>query len=140
MSHSCDPMNCSMPSFPALTISWNLLKLMPIESVSDAIQPFHPLLLLFLLPSAFSSIRAFSNELVFHIRWQKYWSFSISPSTEYLGLTFFRIDWFDLLVVQGTLKSLLQHHSLKASILWCSAFCMVQLSIQTHYWKNHSFK
>ena len=86
----------------------------------------HPLL----LPSIFPSIRVFSNESVLHIRWPKYWrfSFSISPSNEYSGLISFRIDWFDLLAVQGTLRSLLQHHSSKASILWCSAFFMVQLS------------
>ena len=85
---------------------------------------------LLLLPSVFSSIRVFSNESTLRIRWPKYWSFSfsISPSNEYSGLISFRIDWFDLLVVQGTLKSLLQHHSSKASILWCSAFFMVQLS------------
>ena len=83
-----------------------------------------------LLPSIFPSIRVFSNESVLHIRWPKYWSFSfsISPSNEYSELTSFRIDWLDLLAVQGTLKSLLQHHSSKASILWCSAFFMVQLS------------
>ena len=87
----------------------------------------HPLLF---LPSIFPSIRIFSNESVLHIRWPKYWSFSfsISPSNEYSGLISFRIDWFDLLVLQGTLKSLLQHHSSKASILWCSAFFIVQLS------------
>ena len=83
-----------------------------------------------LLPSVFPSIRIFSNESVLHIRWPKFWSFSfsISPSKEYSGLIFFKIDWFDLLAVQGSLKSLLQHHSSKASILWCSAFFMVQLS------------
>ena len=87
----------------------------------------HPL---FLLPSIFSSIRVFSNQSALHIRWSKYWSFSFStsPSNEYSGLISFRIDCFDLLAVQGTLKSLLQHHSSKASILWCSAFFMVQLS------------
>ena len=86
----------------------------------------HPLL----LPSVFPSIRVFSNESVLHLRWPKDWSFSfsISPSNEYTGLISFWIDWFDLHAVQGTLKSLLQHHSLKASILWCSAFFMVQLS------------
>ena len=85
---------------------------------------------LLLLPSIFPGIRVFSNEFALHIRWQKYWSFSssISPSNEYSGLISFRIDWFDLLAVQETLKSLLQHHSLKASILWHSAFFMVQLS------------
>ena len=87
----------------------------------------HPRLL---LPSIFPSIRVFSNESVLHIRWPKYWSFSfsISPSNEYWGLIFFRIDWLDLLAVQGPLKSLLQHHRSKASILWCSAFFIVQLS------------
>ena len=87
-------------------------------------------LLLLLLPSIFPSIRVFSNELALCIRWPKYWSFSfsISPSTEYLGLISFRIDWFDLLAVQGTVKSLLQHHGSKASILQHSAFFMVQLS------------
>src|SRR5574339_398935 len=85
---------------------------------------------LLLLPSTFSSIRVFSNESVLHIRWPKYWSFSfnISTSNEYSGLISFRMDWLDLLAVQGTLKSLLQHHSSKASILWSSAFFMVQLS------------
>ena len=84
----------------------------------------------FLLLSIFPSVRVFSNESVLRITWPKYWSFSfnISPSNEYSGLISFRIDWFDLLAVQGTLKSLLQHHSLKASILWCSAFFTVQLS------------
>ena len=87
----------------------------------------HPLLL---MPSIFPSIKVFSNESVLHIRWPKYWSFSfnISPSIEYSGLISFRIDWFDLLAVQRTLKSLLQHHSSKASILRCSAFFIVQLS------------
>ena len=81
-----------------------------------------------LLPSIFPSIRVFSSESTLHIRWPKYWSFSISPSNEYSGLISFRIYWFDLLAVQGTLKSLLRHHSSKASILWCSAFFIVQLS------------
>ena len=87
----------------------------------------HPLLL---LPSIFPSIRVFSNESVLHIRWPKYWSFrfSISPSNDYSGLIFFRMNWLDLFSVQGTLKSLLQDHSSKASILWCSAFFIVQLS------------
>ena len=83
--------------------------------------------LLLLLPSVFPSIKVFPNESAFHIRWLKYWSFSFSPSKNYSGLVSFKINWFDLLVVQGTLKSLLQHHNLKASVLWCSAF-MVQLS------------
>ena len=99
--------------------------------VSDAIQPSHPLLLpLLLLPSIFPSIRVFSNELALRIRWPKYWSFSFSiiPSKEHPGLISFRMDWLDLLSVQGTLKSLLQHHSSKASILRLSAFFTVQLS------------
>ena len=83
---------------------------------------------LFFPPSIFPSIRVFSNESALHIRWPKYWSFSISPSNEYSGLISFRIDWFNLLATQGTLKSLLQHHSSKASILWHSAFFIVQLS------------
>ena len=125
------PMDCSTPGLPVLH---HLLEFAQIHVhwVSDAIQPSylilcHPLLL---LPSIFPSIRVFSNESVLRIRWPKYWnfSFSISPSNEYSGLISFRIDWLDLLAVQGTLKSLLQHHSSKASILWCSAFFMVQLS------------
>ena len=101
----------------------------PFSSCPDAIQPSHPLSPLLLLPSIFPSIRVFSFELAVCIRWPKYWSFSlsISPSNEYSGLISFRIDWFDLLAVQGTLKSLLQHHSSKASVLQHSAFFMVQL-------------
>src|SRR5574340_1270492 len=99
----------------------------------ESLMPFNHLILchpLLLLPSIFPSIRVFSNESALHIRWPKYWSFSfnISPSNEHLGVIFFRMDWLDLLVVQGTLKSLLQHHSSKASILRCSAFFIVQLS------------
>ena len=99
----------------------------------ESVMPSNHLILchsLLLLPSIFPSIRVFSNELALYIRWPKYWSlsFSISPSNEYSGLISFRIDWLDFLVVQGTLKSLLQHHSSKASIFQCSAFCMVQLS------------
>ena len=113
----------------SITNSWSLLRLMSIESVmsSNHLILYHPLLL---PPSIFPSIRVFTNESVLPIRWPKYWrfSFSISPSNEYSGLISFRIDWFDLLAVQGTLKSLLQQHSLKASILWCSAFFIVQLS------------
>ena len=113
----------------SFTISGSLLKLMSIESV----MPSNHLILCvpLLLPySIFPSIRVFSNESVLHIRWPKYWSFSfsISPSNEYSELISFRMDWLDLLAVQGTLKSLLQHHSSKASILWCSAFFIVQLS------------
>ena len=106
----------------SITNSQSLLKLMSIELV---IPSSHPILCLpFLLPpSVFPSIRVFANELVLHIRWPKYWSFSfsISPSTEYSGLISSRMDWLDLLAVQGTLKSLFQHHSSKTSILWCSA-------------------
>ena len=100
-----------------------------VHRVSDAIQPSHPLSSPSPPPSIFPNIRIFSNELVLRIRWPKYWSFSfsISPSNEYSGLISFRIDWLDLLIVQGTLKSLLQHHSSKASILQCSAFFRVQL-------------
>ena len=87
--------------------------------------------LLIFLHSIFPSTRVFSNELALHIRWQKYWNFSISPFNDYSGLISFRIDWFDLLAAQGTLKSLLQHHNSKASILRCSAFFMVQLSFRT---------
>ena len=111
----------------SITNSWSLLKLMSIESV----MPSNHLILcrpLFLPPSIFPSIRVFSNESVLCLRWPKYWSFSISPSNEYSGLISFRMDWLDLLAVQGTLKSLLQHHSSKTSILWCSAFFIVQLS------------
>ena len=110
-------------------ISWSLLKLMLIETVmlSNHLILCHPLLLLL---SFFPSIRVFSNESAVCIRWSKYWSFSfsISPSNEYSGLISFKIDWFDLLAAQGTLRSLLQHHNLKASILRRSAFFMVQLS------------
>ena len=116
----------------SITTSWSLLKLMSIELVMDSMftESNHLILCRPLLPpSIFPSIRIFSNESV-HIRWQKYWSFSfsISPSNEYSGLISFRIEWLDLLAVQGTLKSLLQHHSSKLSILLCSAFFIVQLS------------
>ena len=111
----------------SITNSWSLLKLMSIEQMmpSNHLTVCRSLLL---LPSIFPSIRVFSNELALPISWLKYWSFSISTSNQYSGLISFRIDWFHLLAVQGTLKSLLQHHTLKASILWCSAFFMVQLS------------
>ena len=120
-------MDCSKTAFPVFTNSQSLLKLMCTESMI----PSNHLILccpLLLLPSVFPSIRVFSNESVLHIRWPKYWSFSISPSNEYSGLISFRIDWFALLAVQGILKSLLQHYSLKVSIFWQSAFFMVQLS------------
>ena len=123
-------------AFLSITNSQSLFILMSIESLMPSTHLIlcHPLLL---LPSFFPTIRVFSNESVLPIRWQKYWSFicSISPSNEYAGLTEYsvlkRTDWYDLLDVQGTLKSLLQHHSSKASILQCSAFFMVQLSIHT---------
>ena len=122
-------MDCSTPGFPVHHQLLELLKLMSIKSV----MPSNHLILCrrLLLPlSIFPSIRIFSNESALHIRWPKYWSFSfsISPSNEYSGLISFRIGWFGLLAVQGTLKSLLQHHSSKASILQCSAFFIVQLS------------
>ena len=115
----------------SITNSWSLLKLMSIESV----KPSNHLILccpLLLLPSIFPIIKVFSNESVLCIRWLNYWSFSfsISPSNEYSGLISFRMDWVDLLAVQGTLKSLLQHHSSKASFVQCSAFFMVQISNQ----------
>ena len=130
MSYSLQPHGlAACQAFLSITNSRNLLKLMSIESV----MPSNHLILclpLLLLPSVFASSRVFSNESVRCIRWPKYWrfSFSINPSNEYSGLTSFRMGWLDLLAVQGTLKSLLQHHISKASILWCSAFLIVQLS------------
>ena len=138
----CDPWTVARQVSLSFINSWSLLKLMFIESVtpSNNLILSHPLL----LPSIFPSIGVFSNESVLHIRGPKYWSFSlsISPSNEYSGLISFRIDWLDHLTVQGTLKSLLQHHSSKASVLWHSAFFMVQLLHpynSSPYWKNHSF-
>ena len=118
--------NCST-GFSGLHHLQSLLRLMSIDSVmpSSHLILCHPLLL---LPSVFPSIKVFSNESALCIRWPNFWGFSISPSNEYSGLISFRMDWLDLLAVQGTLKSLLQHHSSKASVLWCSAFFMVQLS------------
>ena len=126
MSDSVTPWTVASQASLSFTISWNLLKLMSIESVipSNHLILYCPLLL---LPSIFPSIRVFSNELALYIRWPQYWSFSISPSNEYSGLISLRIDWFDL-AIQGSLKSLLQHRSWKASVLWCSAFITVQLS------------
>ena len=122
-------MGCSTSGFPVFTVSWSLLKLMSIESMmpSNHLILCHPVLL---LSSILPIIRVFFNELVLCIRRPKYcsFSFSISPSDEYSGLISFRIDWFDFYAVQRTLKFLLQHHSLKASILWRSAFFMVQFS------------
>ena len=121
-------MDCSTPGFPVLYQLPELLKIMSIDSV----MPSKHLILcrpLLLLPSIFPSIRIFSSESVLRITWPKYWrfSFSISPSSKYSGLIYFRMDWLDLLAVQGTLKSLLQHHSSKASVLRCSTFFTVQL-------------
>ena len=125
----CNPMDCSTPGLPVHHQCPESTQ-NHVHRVGDAIQPSHPLSSLFLLPSIFPSIRVFSNKSALRIRWPKYWSFSfnIRPSSEHPGLISFRMDWLDLLAVQGTLKSLLQHHSSKASILRCSAFFMVQLS------------
>ena len=136
----CNPMDWSTPGFPVLHHLPELAKT-HVHWFSNAIQPPHPLCPL-LLPSVFSSIRVFSSELALCIRWPKYWSFrfSISPSSEYSGLISFKIDWFDLLAVQRTFQSLLQHHSSKASILQRSAFFVVQLShLYMTTGKNHSF-
>ena len=125
----CNPVDCSTPGFP---IHHQLLELTQthVHQVSDAIQPSYPLLFPSLLPSVFPNIRVFSKESALGIRWPKYWSFSfsISPSNEYSGLISFRMDWLDLLAVQGTLKSLLQYHSSQTSIIWCSTFFIDQLS------------
>ena len=122
-------MDCNTPGLP---VHHQLLEFTQtrVHWVGGAIQPSHPRRPLLLLPSIFSSIRVFSSESALHIRWPKFWSFSfnLSPSKEHPGLISFRMDWLNLLAVQGTLKSLLQHHSSKASILWHSAFFMVQLS------------
>ena len=120
------PWTAAHQAFLSFTISRSLLKPMSIEST----MPSNHLILcrpLLLLPAIFPSIGVFSNESDLHIRWPKYWSFSISPSNEYSGLISFRMDWLDLLSVQGTLKSFIQHHSSKASILRSSAFLIVQL-------------
>ena len=130
----CNPMNCSTPGLP---VHHQLPELTQthVHQVGDAIQPSSPLSSVLLLPPIPPSIRVSSNESVLRIRWPKYWSFSfsISPSNEYSGLISFRIDWLDLLAVQGTLRSLLQHSS-KTSILWRSAFFIVQLSHP--YWRR----
>ena len=126
MSNSSTPWTAARQASPSIANSWSLLKLMSIKSVMPSNHLFlcRPLLL---LPLIFPSIRVFSNESVLHIRWPKDWSFSfsISPSNEHPGLISFRMDWLDLLAVQGTLRSLLQHHSSKASVLWGSAFFVV---------------
>ena len=138
MSNSATPWMAARQASLSITKSQSLLKLLSIELV----MPSNHLILcrpLLLLPSIFPSISVLSNESVLPIRWQKYcsFSFSISPFNEYSGLISFRMDWLDLLAVQGTLKSLPQHHSSKASILRHSAFFIVQLS-QPYIWKNHS--
>ena len=136
----CNPMDCSTLGFPVhLSSSQSLLKLLSTELV----MPSNHLILcrpLLLLPSIFPSIRVFSNESALCMRWPKYWSFSFSicPSNEHPGLISFRMHWLHLLAVQGTLKSLLQHHSSKASILWRSTFFIVQLTFVHDHWKNHS--
>ena len=123
-----DPMNCSTPGLPVhhQLLEFTQTQFIELVMPSNHLILCHPLL----LPSVFPSIRVFSNESILHIKWPKYWSFSfcISPSNEYSGLNSFRMDWLDLLAVQRTLKSLLHHHSSKASILWHSAFFTVQLS------------
>ena len=122
-------MDCSTPGSSVLPISWSLLKLISIVSMmpSNRLILCHPILP---IPSIFPSIGIFSHVWSLCIKWPKYWnfSFSISPSNEYSGLISFRIDWFDLLAVQGTLKSLFQPHNSKTSVLWCSAFFKLQLS------------
>ena len=136
----CDTMDCSPPVSLSIRNLQSLLKLMSIKSVmpSNHLILCHPLLL---PPSIFPRIRVFSNESILCIRQPKYqtFSFSFSPSNKYSGLISFRIDWLDLLAVQGTLKSLLQHHSSKASVLHFSAFFIVQRIFIHDYWKNHSF-
>ena len=139
VSDSVTPWTALCQASLSFTISWSLLKLISIELVmpSNHLILCHPLLL---LPSIFPSIKVFSNELALGIRWPKHWNFSISPSGEYSELFSFRTDYFNLLAVQGTLKSLLQHHSSKASILWSSAFFMIQLSYPyMTTGKSHSF-
>ena len=125
----CDPMDCSTPGFPV----HHQLPELTQTHVHMSVMPSNHLILccpLLLPPSIFPRIRVFSSESVLRIRWPKYWSFSfsISPSNQHPGLISFRVNWLDLLAVQGTLKSLLQHHSSKASIFWCSTFFIVQLS------------
>ena len=140
MSHSATPWTAACQAALSFTVTQNLLKFMSIESVmpSSHLILCRPLLL---LPPIPPSIRVFSNESTLCMRWPKYWSFSfsISPSNKYSGLISLRIYWFDLLAAQGTLKSLLQHHNSKESVLWHSAFFMAQLSYIHDYSKNHSF-
>ena len=125
----CDPMDCLMPGLPVYQQLPELAQIY-VHQLGDVIQPSHPLSSPSPPASIFPGIRVFSSESVLRIRWPQYWSFSfsISPSSEYSRLISFRMDWFDLLAVQGTRKGLLQHHSLKASILQCSVFFTVQLT------------
>ena len=138
MSDSLQPHGLQHTRIPCPSLSPGICSSLCPLNLSCHPTIFCPLLL---LPSIFPSIRVFSDELVLHIKWPKYWSFSfsISPSNVYSGLISFRINWFDLLPIQGTLKSLLQHHTLKTSILRCSAFLMIQVSPVHDYWKHHSF-
>ena len=131
----CNPADCSTPGLP---VHHQILESTQSWWCHPTISSSHPLLL---LPSIFLRIRVFPNGSVLYIRWPKYWSFSfnISPSNEHSGLISFRMDWLDLLAVQGTLKSLLQHHSPKASILWHSGFFSPTLTSIHDCWKNHSF-
>ena len=138
----CNPIDCSTPGFLSVTNYRSLLKLMSMDSV----MPSNHLILcrpLLLLPLIFPIIRVFPSESVLHIRWPVYWnfSFSISLSNEYSGMISFRIDWLDLLAVQKILKSFLQHHSSKASILWRSVFFLYSPTLTSidDYWKNYSF-
>ena len=138
----CHPMDCNTSGFPVHHTSWSLLRLMSIESVMP---PNHLILCcpVLLLPSIPPSIRVFSSESALRIRWTKYWSFSfsISPSNEHPGLISFRMDWLDLLSVQGTLKVPLQHHSSKASILQHSVSSLNPILTSIHdHWENHSFE
>ena len=139
MFDSVIPWTAACQSSLSLTISQSLLKLLSIGLMMPSNCLILHLPLLF-LPSIFPRIRVFYTWLALSIRWSDYWSFSISPSNEHSGLFSFSIDWFDLLAAQGILRSILQHHSSKASIIWHSAFFMVQLSTSLRdYWKNHSF-
>ena len=136
----CDPMDCSMPDFPVLHYFLEFAQI-HVHWVSDAIQPSHPLSSPSPPTSVFPSIRGFSNESLLPIRWPKYWSFSfsISPSNEYLGLISFRADWFNLLAVHGILKSLIQNHNLKASKALKSLRLLYDPTLTSvhDYWKNH---
>ena len=137
MSNSVTPRSAIRQGSLSSTISWSSLKFMSIEStmLCNHLILCCPLLL---LPSIFLSIRVLSNESALHIRWPKYWSFSISPANEYSGLISFRIDWLDLLAVQGTLKNLHQHHSSKASVLALSLLYGSTLTSVRNFWKNPS--